>query len=143
MASAASRRASDDDGSTVLEGLQGVGTSAKRMATDSYEAVRDKASEMFEQGKDKARQLGETVQNQVRDQPVKAVLIAAGIGFALHRLPIGSLLWSHVKLLWALAPPAVMMAAAGKGLCALQDKIHENDTGLAGTRGATSLVGAP
>jgi hypothetical protein len=119
-------------------------TSSISQSTSSRTSLEDALTDTIRRGEEVFNQNWSKVEDKIRESPTQAVLIAAGIGFALHRLPIGSLLWSHVKLLWALAPPAFMMAAAGKGLCALQDKIHQNDTGLSPTRsGANSLVGAP
>jgi hypothetical protein len=107
-------------------------------------SIEETLTDAIRRGEEVFNQNWSKVEDKIRESPTKAVLIAAGIGFALHRLPIGSLVWSHVKLLWALAPPAFMAAAAGKGLCALQEKIHQNDGGLAASRnGANSFVGAP
>ena len=47
-----------------------------------------------------------------------------GIGYVLHRLPVRSLLATNLKLLWALAPPAIMAALAGKGLHALEEYVQ-------------------
>lgn len=66
------------------------------------------------------------VEEKVRQSPTKAVLIAAGIGYVLHRLPLRSLLATQLKVLWALAPPAVMAVAAGKGLHALNGCLHND-----------------
>jgi ElaB/YqjD/DUF883 family membrane-anchored ribosome-binding protein len=47
------------------------------------ERVRETASEYWDQGRVKAEELSETIQDRVREQPVPAVLIAAGVGFLL------------------------------------------------------------
>jgi ElaB/YqjD/DUF883 family membrane-anchored ribosome-binding protein len=87
MATASSSaRSGDHQGSTIMEGVRDVGASAKRAVTDGLETVRDRAADYLEQGKKTARQFGETVEQQVRDQPVKAVLIAAAAGFLVGML---------------------------------------------------------
>jgi ElaB/YqjD/DUF883 family membrane-anchored ribosome-binding protein len=56
--------------------------SATKMAQDTYSNVRDSASEYIQQGRERAMQLEESVETFIHDQPLKSILIAAGIGFA-------------------------------------------------------------
>jgi ElaB/YqjD/DUF883 family membrane-anchored ribosome-binding protein len=72
--------------SAVVKDLQDVGAAAKRAASDGADVVRETASQVLDQGRAKAIEVGETVGAQVRDQPVKSVLIAAGLGFVLGML---------------------------------------------------------
>lgn len=81
-------------------------------------------TEFFHKGESLLRPQWEKVQKQVQKSPGKAVLVSMGIGYVLHRLPVRSLLATNLKLLWALAPPAVMAALAGKGLHALDEYLH-------------------
>jgi hypothetical protein len=53
-------------------------------------------------------------QNQVRKSPTTAVLGAAAAGYLLHRLPVRAVLATQVRLLAALAPPALFVFGAAK-----------------------------
>jgi hypothetical protein len=52
----------------------------------------------------------------VRESPTKAMLMAVAAGYFLHRLPVRSLLVAQVRLMAALAPPALVAIGAAK-LC--------------------------
>jgi ElaB/YqjD/DUF883 family membrane-anchored ribosome-binding protein len=77
------RAAVEEEGPTIAEGLQTATNAVKRLATDSVDAVRETASEFIDQGRAKAQEVSESMEDRVRDEPVKSVLIAAGIGFVL------------------------------------------------------------
>lgn len=70
-------------GSTIAQGFQDAGQAARRMASEGVEKVRDTATEYWEQGRAKAEEVTETVQNRVRENPMAAILIAAGVGFLI------------------------------------------------------------
>jgi ElaB/YqjD/DUF883 family membrane-anchored ribosome-binding protein len=81
----------------VADDLREVGAAAKRTAVDGAEAVRDTAQEVYEKGRAKAnevldegraraREMGHGVQLMVQEQPVKSLLVAAGVGFLLGAL---------------------------------------------------------
>jgi ElaB/YqjD/DUF883 family membrane-anchored ribosome-binding protein len=72
-----------DQAASVAKTLQDAGQAARRMATDGVEQVRETASEYWDQGRAKAEELTESLQTNVRDRPMAAILIAAGIGFLL------------------------------------------------------------
>ena len=55
----------------------------KDAAREQYEHIRDSASEYYDQGREKAQEWQHTVEQYVQDQPVKALLIAAGVGVLL------------------------------------------------------------
>ena len=87
MASTSSaRKHAEETGSAVVEGFREAGASAKQAVADGIEAVRGTATDYFEQGKDYAGQLSDKVQGQVKDQPMKAVLIAAAAEFLVGML---------------------------------------------------------
>jgi ElaB/YqjD/DUF883 family membrane-anchored ribosome-binding protein len=74
----------------MMENLQGVSAGAKRAMSDGYEAARetaanyvDQGKQYLDQGRDKAREVADTMQNQVREQPMKAIAIAVAAGFVL------------------------------------------------------------
>jgi ElaB/YqjD/DUF883 family membrane-anchored ribosome-binding protein len=77
------RAAVEEEGPTIAEGLQTTTNAVKRLASESVDAVRDTANEFLEQGKAKVHEIGDNVESRVRDEPVKSVLIAAGIGFVV------------------------------------------------------------
>jgi ElaB/YqjD/DUF883 family membrane-anchored ribosome-binding protein len=72
-----------DDAPSVAQGLQDAGHAVKTMANDSVDALRETAQEFIDQGRDKIREMGENVETHVQEQPVKSVLIAAGVGFLI------------------------------------------------------------
>ena len=47
---------------------------------DAMSAVREAAQEKIEQGKDKARDMKNSFETKVREQPIKSVLVALGVG---------------------------------------------------------------
>ena len=55
-------------------------------------------------------------QNQIRKSPMTAVLGALAAGYLLHRLPVRAILVTQVRVLSALAPPALFLFGAAK-LC--------------------------
>jgi ElaB/YqjD/DUF883 family membrane-anchored ribosome-binding protein len=55
----------------------------KESATEYYQQGREKAQEYYEQGRQKAMELEQNLEEYVREQPIKSVMIAAGIGLLL------------------------------------------------------------
>ncbi len=53
-------------------------------------------------------------QNQIRKSPTTAVIGAVAVGYLLHRLPVRSILVTQVRVLSALAPPALFLLGAVK-----------------------------
>jgi ElaB/YqjD/DUF883 family membrane-anchored ribosome-binding protein len=80
------RAAVDEELPTITEGLQTAANAVKRLAGDSAEAVRETAHEFIDQGRAKAQEVSENMETRVRQQPVKSVLIAAGVGFVVGLL---------------------------------------------------------
>jgi len=66
-------------GSAASEQLNQV----KESANEYYQQGREKAQEYYEQGRQKAIEMEENLENYVREQPLKAVMIAAGVGLLL------------------------------------------------------------
>ncbi|HEX2473246.1 MAG TPA: hypothetical protein VHK01_00785 [Lacipirellulaceae bacterium] len=69
--------------STVAKDLQEMGASARRMAGDSVEALRDSAGEYLEEGRARVRELSDTVQTRIQEQPMTSILVATAVGFLL------------------------------------------------------------
>ena len=53
-------------------------------------------------------------QNQVRKSPATALLGAVAAGYLLHRLPVRAILVTQIRLLSALAPPALFLLGGAK-----------------------------
>jgi len=53
-------------------------------------------------------------QNQIRKSPTTAVIGAVTGGYLLHRLPVRAILVTQVRVLSALAPPALLLLGAVK-----------------------------
>lgn len=60
----------------VREDVREMGALAKEAAREQVIAAR-------ERGRAKAREVGQSLEEYVQDQPIKALVIAAGIGMAL------------------------------------------------------------
>ena len=70
-------------GKGVAEGLRDVGGQVGDMAREQYEHLRESAQDYFEQGRAKAEEWTGNVESYVQEQPMKALLIAGGIGLLL------------------------------------------------------------
>ena len=69
----------------VSKDVREMGAIATGAAQDQLGQMRDNASEYYEQGRAKAHGAQRSVVQFVREQPVKTVLIAAGVGLLLGR----------------------------------------------------------
>lgn len=58
----------------------------------------------------------------IRQAPMKSVLGALAAGYVLHHLPVRSLIVANVRLLTALAPPALILYGAAKVYEFLQEQ---------------------
>jgi ElaB/YqjD/DUF883 family membrane-anchored ribosome-binding protein len=66
-------------GSNASEQLNQI----KDSANEYYQQGREKAQEYYEQGRQKAMEMEQNLEEYVREQPLKAVMIAAGVGLLL------------------------------------------------------------
>jgi len=62
------------------------------------------------------RQRYQHCQHQIRKSPTTAVVGAVAAGYLMHRLPLRAILVTQVRVLAALAPPALFLFGAAK-LC--------------------------
>jgi ElaB/YqjD/DUF883 family membrane-anchored ribosome-binding protein len=83
MATGARRAQRNEATETMTETLQEAGATAKRLASEGYETIRDTASEYLDRGRERAREVGENIQDRVREQPIAALAVAAAAGFLL------------------------------------------------------------
>jgi len=77
------RSTGNESGQNLQQNLSELGTQAKDMAQAQIENLRETAGEYLEQGRAKTQELQRTLEEQIRDQPLKAAAIACGIGFVL------------------------------------------------------------
>jgi ElaB/YqjD/DUF883 family membrane-anchored ribosome-binding protein len=75
------RRASE-----IAKDFEDMGHTARQMAAERAEQMRETANQYLDQGKVRARELGATMQHQIQEQPVRSMLIAGAIGFILGAL---------------------------------------------------------
>ena len=71
---------------TVTQDIQELGGMAREMAQEKVEQLRASASEYCEEGRDKVQQVERSVEQFIRQQPLKSILIAAGVGMLLGGL---------------------------------------------------------
>jgi ElaB/YqjD/DUF883 family membrane-anchored ribosome-binding protein len=70
---------------SVTKGLKGMGDIATDTVKETAAQMQENASACYERGRDKASQVERTFDQFIREQPLKSVLIAAGIGLLLGR----------------------------------------------------------
>lgn len=71
---------------TVVEDLQELGGMAREMAQEKVEQVRASAVDYAKEGREKIRSVEKSIEEYIREQPLKSMLIAAGVGLLLGRL---------------------------------------------------------
>ena len=71
---------------TVTQDIQELGGMAREMAREKVEQLRASASEYCEEGRDKVQEVERSFEQFVGQHPLKAVLIAAGVGMLLGGL---------------------------------------------------------
>ncbi|QTN32887.1 hypothetical protein HZ994_11305 [Akkermansiaceae bacterium] len=59
-------------------------------------------------------------EDRIRESPAASVLGAVGVGYLLHRMPVRAILVTQVRILSALAPPALFLFGAAKLISFLQ-----------------------
>jgi len=65
------------------ENITDMGHLAKETVQEKFHELKDRASEKYDDGKEKLSELEQSLVGKVRESPIKAVLIAAGVGLAL------------------------------------------------------------
>lgn len=67
--------------SALAEDMQRVGTALRTLADDSWDEVQDKLVRLYEEGKGRFSEAEGRLESRIKAEPLKAVLIAAGVGF--------------------------------------------------------------
>lgn len=70
-------------GTQVREAVQDIGTQAK-------ETMQTAGTQVYEQGRESLQDLNRTIEGQIRERPLQALLVAGGIGVLL------GLLWRRI-----------------------------------------------
>lgn len=67
----------------VSQNVRDLGGQVKEAATQKYQELRDQANQYYTEGRDRAVEWERTLEDYVKEQPLKAVLMAAGAGLLL------------------------------------------------------------
>jgi len=69
--------------SAIGHDVQDLGRATKHLAEDAVNLVKNNATEYYQQGVKKAQNLEKTLESRIKENPVQALLIAAGVGFVI------------------------------------------------------------
>lgn len=90
MSRADSGNAAQDAASQIKEKVseaastvRDMGAQAYDAAQEKYENARDAAAEYYQAGREKAMEWESQIESYVREQPIKSLLMAAGVGIVL------------------------------------------------------------
>jgi ElaB/YqjD/DUF883 family membrane-anchored ribosome-binding protein len=72
-----------DKATEAVQNVRQMADDAKVAATEKYNELRDTATEYYQSGREKAIEWETQLEDYVREQPVKALLMAAGVGVLL------------------------------------------------------------
>ena len=67
----------------VGENLRDLGSQVRDQAREKYEEFSGQAKEYYEKGRQAASEWEENLETYVKEQPLKALMIAAGVGVLL------------------------------------------------------------
>jgi len=70
---------------TVVQDFKELGGMAREMAQEKVDQVQAGAADCAKEGSEKIRQAEHSIEQYIREQPVKSMLIAAGVGLVLGR----------------------------------------------------------
>ncbi len=84
------------------------------MNSNSSPTIEQGVNALVSDAKQKVSETCKRYEDRIRESPGKAILVGIAAGYCLHRLPIRSLLVAQVRLVAALAPPALFIFGAAK-----------------------------
>ena len=64
----------------VQQNVRDAGTQVRDAAEEKFNELRDQASQYYDQGREAAKEWEQGLEDYVQAQPLKALLIAAGVG---------------------------------------------------------------
>lgn len=65
----------------VMDSVRGLGTETKHMAKEGVGQARSKVDDYVRQSKKRARAMEKSFEERIQNEPMKALLIASGVGF--------------------------------------------------------------
>ena len=81
------KETAQDMGTYVKETVQDMGTyvkeTAQDMGTQAKETMQAAGTQVYEQGRESLQGLNRTLEGQIRQRPIQALLVAGGIGMLL------------------------------------------------------------
>jgi ElaB/YqjD/DUF883 family membrane-anchored ribosome-binding protein len=69
-----------DKAAEVGQNLRDIGGQVRDVASEKYNELRDQAAQYYNQGRETAQEWEQGLEQYIQEQPLKAVLIAAGVG---------------------------------------------------------------
>jgi ElaB/YqjD/DUF883 family membrane-anchored ribosome-binding protein len=75
-----------DKATEVGQNLRDMGGQVRDAANEKYNQLRDQASQYYTQGRETAQEWEQNLEGYIQEQPLKAVLMAAGVGLLLGLL---------------------------------------------------------
>lgn len=72
-----------DSAGQIGQQVRDMGGQVKDAAKEQYNNLKDRASDYYDQGKEMMEKYSDSVEQYIQEQPIKAVLIAAGVGLLL------------------------------------------------------------
>lgn len=69
----------------VADDIREMGNTVVDAAQQQFDRARDSATAYYEQGRDRVMEVEGSLEEYVREQPLKSVLIAAGVGYLLGK----------------------------------------------------------
>lgn len=70
----------------VGQNIRDMGAQVRDAASEKYNDLRDKAVGYYEDGRERAQEWEQSIESYVKEKPLQAVLIAAGVGVLLGLL---------------------------------------------------------
>src|SRR5207302_1762627 len=69
-----------DKAAEVGQNLRDIGGQVRDAASEKYNQLRDQAGQYYSQSREAAQEWEQGLESYIQEQPLKAVLIAAGVG---------------------------------------------------------------
>jgi ElaB/YqjD/DUF883 family membrane-anchored ribosome-binding protein len=76
-------RMSSKDAQGAADQVRETASQVKDAAQEKFNQLRDQASEYYEEGRQRAMEWEQSLEDYVQQQPIKSLLIAAGVGALL------------------------------------------------------------
>ncbi len=83
LGAAASSNSNINPVSTIKKDVEQLGKDVKNVADESVAYVKENFSNYYEKGQEMIQNAEQTLEGQIRKHPLRALLIAAGVGLAV------------------------------------------------------------